>query len=165
MIADTLTKNLDQLPEKKINKAASIFDHLANITNKKTPWSSLSEQDRKSFSPYLINRWLSMHPDLIEIVDMFQQYTIGPLDKKHVYQLYHDILPKQRMFAKYIKGKKVNKYNPELVKFLADHFQCSKTESEDYISLMMLNEHGRDRLIQLLKQYGNSDKEIKKLLK
>ena len=106
-----------------------------------------------------------MHPDLIEIVDMFQQYTIGPLDKKHVYQLYNDILPKQRMFAKYIKGKKVNKYNPELVKFLADHFQCSKTESEDYISLMMLNEHGRDRLIQLLKQYGNSDKEVKKLLK
>ena len=46
-----------------------------------------------------------MHPDLIEIVDMFQQYTIGPLSKKHVYQLYHDILPKKKMYAKYIKGK------------------------------------------------------------
>ena len=149
----------------KAKKTATIFDHLANITWKKTDWNKLDEASQKSFSPYLINRWLSMNPDLIEIVDMFQQYTIGPLDKKHVYQLYHDILPKQRMFAKYIKGKKVNKYNPELVKFLADHFQCSKTESEDYIGLMMLNEHGRDRLIQLLKQYGNSDKEIKKLLK
>ena len=149
----------------KTNKPATLFDHLANITWKKKPWSELTELDQKSFSPYLINRWLSMNSDLIEIVDMFQQYTIGPLDKKHVYQLYHDILPKQRMFAKYIKGKKVNKYNPELVKLLADHFQCSKTESEDYIGLMMLNEHGRDRLIQLLKQYGNSDKEVKKLLK
>jgi hypothetical protein len=148
-----------------MKKPASIFDHLANITNKKTPWSSLSEADHKSFSPYLINRWLSMHPDLIEVVDMFQQYTIGPLSKKHVYQLYHDILPKQRMFAKYIKGKKVDKYNPDLVKFLANHLQCSKSEAEEFVAILSLNKGGKDRLMQILKQYGHTDKEIKKLLK
>jgi hypothetical protein len=148
-----------------MKKPATIFDHLANITNKKTPWSTLTEQDRKSFSPYLINRWLSMHPELIEIIDMFQQYTIGPLSKKHVYQLYHDILPKQKMYAKYIKGKKMNKYNPELVKFLTDHLQSSKVEAEEYISLLMRDKFGRDRLVELLKKYGHTDKEIKKLLK
>ena len=148
-----------------MKKPATIFDHLANIPNKKTPWSTLTEQDRKSFSPYLINRWLSMHPDLIEIVDMFQQYTIGPLSKKHVYQLYHDILPKQKMYAKYIKGKKVNKYNPELVKFLAEHLHCSKTEAEEFISILLLNKSGRNRLVEILKKYGHADKEIKKLLK
>ena len=94
MNVDLLTKNLDQLKAKKITKPATIFDHLANITWKKKPWSELTELDQKSFSPYLINRWLSMNPDLIEIVDMFQQYTIGPLNKKHVYQLYFDVLPK-----------------------------------------------------------------------
>lgn len=148
-----------------MKKPATIFDHLANITNKKTPWSSLTEPDRKSFSPYLINRWLSMHPDLIEIIDAFQQYTIGPLSKKHVYQLYHDILPKQRMFAKYIKGKKVNKYNPDLVKFLANHLQCSKVEAEEFVEILTLNESGKGRLVDLLKRYGHTDKEIKKLLK
>jgi hypothetical protein len=148
-----------------MKKPASIFDHLANITNKKTAWSTLSESDRKSFSPYLINRWLSMHPDLIEIVDMFQQYTIGPLSKKHVYQLYHDILPKQRMFAKYIKGKKVDKYNPELVKFLANCLQCGKTDAEEFIGILLPTVSGRDNLIKLLKTYGHTDKEIKKLLK
>mgnify|MGYP003634455912 FL=1 len=148
-----------------MKKPASIFDHLANITNKKTAWSTLSESDRKSFSPYLINRWLSMHPDLIEIVDMFQQYTIGPLSKKHVYQLYHDILPKQRMFAKYIKGKKVDKYNPELVKFLANCLQCGKTEAEEFVGILLPTVSGRDNLIKLLKTYGHTDKEIKKLLK
>ena len=148
-----------------MKKPATIFDHLANLTNKKTPWSELSDLDRKSFSPYLINRWLSMNPDLITFVDMFQQYTIGPLSKKHVYQLYHDILPKKKMFAKYIKGKKVDKYNPELVKFLAGHLYTSKSEAEDYISLLMRNELGQQRLVTLLKQYGNTDKEIKKLLK
>ena len=81
MTVDLLTKNLEQLKVKKINKPATIFDHLANITWKKTDWNQLDEASQKSFSPYLINRWLSMNPDLIEIVDMFQQYTIGPLSK------------------------------------------------------------------------------------
>ena len=148
-----------------MKKPATIFDHLANITWKKTPWDKLDEASQKTFSPYLINRWLSMNMDYIELVDMFQQYTIGPLSKKHVYQLYHDILPKQRMFAKYIKGKKVNKYNPELIKFLAGHLRCSKSEAEEFVSILLLNETGRGRLIELLKKYGHTDKEIKKLLK
>ena len=88
------------------SKPATIFDHLANITWKKKMWSDLSEPDQKSFSPYLINRWLSMNPDLIEIIDMFQQYTIGPLNKKHVYQLYYEILPKQKIFTKYVRAKR-----------------------------------------------------------
>ena len=78
----------------KAKKPATLFDHLANITWKKKPWSELTETDQKSFSPYLINRWLSMNMNYIELVDMFQQYTIGPLKKKHVYQLYFDFLLK-----------------------------------------------------------------------
>ena len=49
----------------KTNKPATLFDHLANITWKKKPWSELTESDQKSFTPYLINRWLSMNPDYI----------------------------------------------------------------------------------------------------
>ena len=144
----------------KTNKPATLFDHLANITWKKKPWSELSESDQKSFTPYLINRWLSMNPDYIEIVDMFQQYTIGPLNKKHVYQLYFDILPKANVRAKYIKGKKHDKYNKDLVKFIADHFEVRKDEAEEYIGLL-----GKDNLISILKKYGKSEKEIKGLLK
>ena len=144
----------------KTKKPATIFDHLANITWKKTPWDTLDEASQKSFSPYLINRWLSMNPDYIEIVDMFQQYTIGPLSKKHVYQLYFDFLPKQKSFNKYIKGKKADKYNIELVKFIASHFEVRKDEAEEYIGLL-----DKDQLITLLKKYGKSDKEAKSLLK
>ena len=143
-----------------MKKPATIFDHLANITHKKVPWESLTEADQKSFSPYLINRWLSMNPDLIEIVDMFQQYTIGPLSKKHVYQLYLDFLPKAKMFAKYIKGKKMNKYNKSLVKIIANHYQIALIEAEQYIDLME-----QDEITDLLKKYGKQEKEIKGLLK
>ena len=160
MNVDLLTKNLDQLKAKKITKPATIFDHIANITWKKKPWSELSETDQKSFSPYLINRWLSMNINYIELVDMFQQYTIGPLNKKHVYQLYFDFLPKQKSFNKYIKGKKQDKYNKELVKLIADHYQVARIEAEEYISLLEQSE-----ISSLLKKYGKTDKEIKGLLK
>jgi len=144
----------------KAKKPATIFDHLANITWKKTPWDTLDEASQKSFSPYLINRWLSMNPDYIEIVDMFQQYTIGPLNKKQVYQLYFDILPKQKTFNKYIKGKKQDKYNKDLVKMIANHYQVARIEAEEYIELLE-----KDSLISILKKYGKSEKEIKGLLK
>jgi hypothetical protein len=165
MNVDLLTKNLDQLKAKQINKPATIFDHLANITWKKTPWNQLNEASQKSFSPYLINRWLSMNPDLIEIVDAFQQYTIGPLSKKHVYQLYLDFLPKAKMFAKYIKGKKMSKYNKELVTIIGNHYQIPKSEAEEYITIFLSNSDTIDNLVTILKLYGKTDKEIKGLLK
>ena len=144
----------------KVKKPATIFDHLANITWKKTPWDTLDEASQKSFSPYLINRWLSMNPDYIEIVDMFQQYTIGPLSKKHVYQLYFDFLPKQKSFNKYIKGKKFDKYNKDLVKLISGHYEVRKDEAEEYISLL-----DKQEIISILKKYGKAEKEIKSLLK
>ena len=119
-----------------MTKPKTIFDHLAGITFKKIKWEDLTDADKKSFTPYLINRWLSMSPQLIEIVDMFQQYTIGPLSKEHVYKLYYDILPKGKFFSKYIKGKKVNKYNSELVVFMAKHFEIAKNEAESIVNVI-----------------------------
>tara|TARA_Y100000114_G_scaffold154454_1_gene176523 strand:+ start:143 stop:574 length:432 start_codon:yes stop_codon:yes gene_type:complete len=143
-----------------MKKPKTIFDHLAGITFKKIKWEDLTEADQKSFSPYLINRWLSMSPELIEIVDMFQHYTIGPLTKEHVYKLYFDVLPKGKFFSKYIKGKKSDKYNTELVSFIAKHFEIAKNEAEEYISLL-----DKDQLQSICKKYGKSDKEIKQWLK
>ena len=149
----------------KTNKPATIFDHLAGISQKKKPWDKLSESDQKSFAPYIINRWLSMHPDLIETVDALQQYTIGPLNKKHVYQLYYDILPKASVRAKYIKGKKVNKYNKDLINFVKDHYQINSREAEEYVGIFIRTNSGIQSLIDIMKTYGKTEKEIKKLLK
>ena len=148
-----------------MKKPATIFDHIAGITHKKKPWDKLSEADQKSFSPYIINRWLSMHPDLIETIDLLQRYTIGPLSKKHVYQLYYDILPKANIRAKYIKGKKLDKYNKDLVTFVKDHYVVSKREAEDMIDIFILTNEGLQSLVDAMKVYGKTEKEIKKLLK
>ena len=149
----------------KINKPATIFDHISGITSKKKAWDKLSEADQKSFSPYIINRWLSMHPDLIETIDMLQRYTIGPLNKKHVYQLYYDVLPNANVRAKYIKGKKMDKYNKDLVNFVKDNYQINSREAEEYVDLFKKTDGGINHLTKLLKMHGKTDKEIKKLLK
>ena len=149
----------------KINKPATIFDHISGITSKKKAWDKLSEVDQKSFSPYIINRWLSMHPDLIETIDMLQRYTIGPLSKKHVYQLYYDVLPNANVRAKYIKGKKMDKYNKDLVNFVKDNYQINSREAEEYVDLFKRNDGGINHLTKLLKMHGKTDKEVKKLLK
>ena len=146
-----------------MKKPRTLFDHLAGITSQKTEWNDLNEVDQKSFSPYLINRWLSMHYDLIEVVDAFQQYTIGPLDRKHVYQLYHDILPEKRMFAKYIKGKKKDKYDKELVKLVAEHGQVSQQQAESWINIWLHVDPVKLR--ELLIGYGIDEKQIDKWLK
>ena len=144
-------------------KPATIFDHIAGISQRKKPWDKLSEADQKSFAPYIINRWLSMHPDIIETVDALQQYTIGPLSKKHVYQLYYDILPNASVRAKYIKGKKVNKYNKELINFLKDHYQINSREAEEYVDIFIRTNSGIQSLIDIMKIYGKTEKEIKKM--
>jgi len=148
-----------------MKKPATIFDHIAHLTHKKKSWDKLSKLDQKSFSPYLINRWLSMNEGLIEIIDMFQQYTIGPLSKKHVYQLYYDVLPQANVRAKYIKGKKADKYNKDLVTFVKDHYETSKREAEGMIDILILTNEGLQSLVDAMKIYGKTEKEIKKLLK
>lgn len=145
------------------SKVKTLFDHLSGITDKKTSWESLSEADRKSFSPYMVNRFLSMNMDFIELVNEFQKYTVGELSSREVYKLYLDILPKQKQYNKYIKGKKADKYQPELVDLLSKHFLISEKETLE--ALDMYFETSLVPLKEILKKYGKTDKECDKLLK
>jgi DNA invertase Pin-like site-specific DNA recombinase len=136
---------------------------MSGITDKKTPWDVLSDSDKKSFTPYIINRWLSMNMDFIELVNELQRYTIGQISPEETYKLYYDILPKQKQFNKYIKGKKADKYNPALVELLSMHFLVSEKEAMEYID--MYQETSLNTLKEIIKKYGKTDKEVDKLLK
>lgn len=144
-------------------KAKSLFDHLSGITDKKVSWESLSDIDKKSFSPYMVNRFLSMNMNFIELVNEFQKYTIGELSNREVYKLYLELLPKQKQFNKYIKASKAEKYQTELVELLSKHFLISEKESLE--ALDMYHETSLLPLKDILKKYGKTDKEITKLLK
>ena len=141
-------------------KGATIFDLIGGLTDKKREWKKWSETDQKKFSPFIVNRWLSMRMELTELVNELQTYTIGLLRPQETYKLYHELLPNNKAFAKYIKGKSEDKYDAALVSQIAEHYQVSKTEATDYVDLM-----DKTSCERILTMYGYSEGEKKKLLK
>ena len=127
----------------------TIFDWINQLLVTKKPWSDFTEDEQKKFSPFIINRFLSMDKNFIEIVNVFQKYAIGTLEPREVYKWYCDVLPKGKRFNKYIKGKRNKKYDKEMINIISNHFEVSKKESKDYIDLLDKNE-----IKEIYKMYG-----------
>ncbi len=82
----------------------NLFDWLNEISYKKSPWSSFSKDDKDNFNSYMINRFISMKPDYIDLVNLIQKY---PIPKSVLYSYYCNTIPKKRTFFRYIKPKKI----------------------------------------------------------
>ena len=141
-------------------KSATLFDLMGGLTDKKREWSKWSETDQKKFSVFIVNRWLSMRMELTELINEFQTYTIGQLSPRDTYRLYYELLPTNKAFAKYIKGKSEDRYEKDLVAQIAEHYQVSKSEASDYVELM-----DKMQCERILTMYGYSEGDKKKLLK
>ena len=135
----------------------TIWDWLEEITYKKSPPNSFSEKDWDVFNSYMIHRFISMNPYYIELSNKVQ--TILPTEKKQVYTIYRELIPKRKVFLKYIKGKS-DKYNVNLLDILSSHFECSKKESKEYFNIL-----GKPPIKDILSRMGFEKKEITKLLK
>ena len=91
--------------KKQTVKRKGVFDYLNQITKhqKKGFWESLSDEDKKGWSTFLVNRFLSMRSDFLPIVNEVQKYSLKP---ELIYKTYMDIIPKGNYYLRYIKGKK-----------------------------------------------------------
>tara|TARA_B100001094_G_C18162924_1_gene790391 strand:+ start:1335 stop:1754 length:420 start_codon:yes stop_codon:yes gene_type:complete len=138
----------------------TIIDWMNQLLVHKKKWDDYTEDEQKKFSPFIINRWLSMDGEFIEIVNYFQKYSIGTLESREVYRWYCDILPKGKRFNKYIKGKKDKKYDKELIDVIVKHFECSSIHAYENLKLI-----GKDYLKEILEMYGKDKKTIKRLCK
>ena len=138
----------------------TIIDWMNQVLVHKKHWNDFTEDEQKKFSPFIINRWLSMDKEFIEIVNVFQKYAIGTLESREVYKWYCNILPRGKRFNKYIKGKKDKKYNKELIDILSKHFECSKLQIKDYLELI-----DKEEIKYILQMYGLDKKTIKRLCK
>jgi hypothetical protein len=141
-------------------KAKTLFQHLSGLKESKTSWDSLSVMDTTTFAPFMVNRFLSMNMGLLELVNELQKFTIGQLSPRDVYKMYLDFLPKKRSFDKYIKGKKDDKYNSNVLEYLAKYYSVSQREVRDYLEIL-----SKDNITEILLKYGLDKKEIKKWLK
>ena len=138
----------------------TILDWINQVLVHKKPWDSFNETDQKTFSPFIINRWLSMDEEFIEVVNYFQKYAVGTLEPKEVYKWYSDFLPKGKRYNKYIKSKKQKKYDPILIDVMCKYFECSKQQVDEYLELIY-----KEELKEILQLYGIDKNQIKRMVK
>ena len=135
----------------------NIFDWLKAINNTKPPVESFTDIDWEVWNSYMIHRFLSMNPDYIEVVNYVQDFP--PQEKRMIYSVYKEFIPKNNKWNKYIKSK-VKQPNKDLVDHIKDYFKCSSKEAKEYINMLATQE-----INGILSTRGLNKKEIKPLLK
>ena len=135
----------------------NLFDWLKEINYKKSPVNSFTDKDWDEFNAYMVHRFLSMNSDYLELVNEVQ--SLPPTDKKQIYSIYKEYIPKNNRWNKYIKST-VKPRNKDLIQYLTSYFQLSTREIKEYLQFL-----GDKEVIKILSQLGIEDKEIKKLLK
>ena len=136
-------------------KAFNIFDWLKEITLKKSNWNSFTDEQKEQFIPYMVNRFLSMSPEYVDIVNIVQK--IPYTEKERIYKVYKSLIPKKNIYLKYIKSKTPT-YPQKLLEYMANYAECSQKEAKEYIPLL-----GKDNVKNVLINLNVDKKEITKL--
>ena len=144
--------------------AKKLFDHINAITSEQDPkyFDKLTEEDLKSWSNFMINRFLSMKPEWVELIATLLPLT-QTLQPKEMYKLYISVIPKGKYFLKYIKGKGEEKYEQFLIDLMKLEFNCSEKEAMDYIEVLYSTREGRENIKYICEKYGTDKKQITKL--
>ena len=74
-----------------------------------------------------------------------------------------NIIPKGRYYLKYVKGKKVNKYEEFLVDIIKQDFQVSKLQMKSTVKYFVILREGRENIKYICEKYGVDKKQITKL--
>ena len=144
--------------------AKTLFEHIKQITSEQDPnyFNKLNDEDLKSWSNFMINRFLSMNPDWVELVSTILPLTQS-LAPKDVYKIYINIIPKGKVYLNYIKGKKENNYEDFIIELLVKEFQCTERQADDYLDILYSTKEGRENIKWICERYGVEKKQISKL--
>jgi hypothetical protein len=135
----------------------NIFGWLEEITVNKSPLDIISDESWDTWNSYMIHRYVSMNQDYIDIVNLVQK--INPQNKKQIYSIYKEMIPKKKMWLKYIKNE-AKKDQKELEEYVAKYFDCSLGEAEHYIDILR-----GTGVREILNEMGVESKESDKLIK
>ena len=134
----------------------NIWDWLKQINYIKADPSSFSNKDWDIWNSYMVHRFISMNPDYIDIVNEVQ--SINPQNKKEIYSVYREYIPKNNKWNKYIKSN-VKQHKSELLTYLAKYWECSQNEVKEYLDFLE-----DDEVLRILNSMGIQPKEINQIL-
>lgn len=139
--------------------AKTLFDHIDAIyqEQRKNYFSTLDEGEKRTYTNYMVNRFLSMNIHQLPLVDEIQKYNL-PSDIH--YLLYATTIPRGKQYNKYVKSKAENKYEEWLVTLVARHYEVSQNEAVTYLDIYY--DRDKDGLRELCEKYGIDKKQYKK---
>ena len=135
----------------------NIFDWLKEINSTKSHPDLFTNQDWDVWNSYMVHRFLSMNPDYIELVNETQ--VLPPTNKKQIYSIYREYIPKNNKWSKYVKSN-IKEPDKDLTLQLKKYFNVSVREVKDYLKIL-----DKKQVQSILVKQGLEEKEIKKLLK
>jgi len=141
----------------KSKKVDNIWGWLNEITLYKSSPEEISQESWDKFNSYMIHRYLSMDIGYIDIVNYVQK--INPQSNKQIYSIYREMIPKKKVYLKYVKNENKKNYK-EVAEYVADYLECSLGEADQYIPI--LQDHG---IRNILWKMGVEEKETEKLIK
>ena len=98
-----------------------------------------------------------MNMSYIDIVNYVQ--NINPQNKKEIYTIYREMIPKRKVWNKYIKNQN-KKDSKELSDIIASKLSIGSNEASSYIPILE-----KEGVTEILSDLGYEKKEIKKLIK
>ena len=142
----------------------TLFDHIKQITDTQNPkyWDTLEDGEKKTFSNYMILRFLSMKYEWVELIGELQPY-LQELPPKTLYLTLIDLIPKSRTFLKYIKPTKGEDYESWLIEMIGKYYGVSLLEAEEYVGILYAIKDGHSKIKEIAEMYGIEEKQIKKL--
>ena len=135
----------------------NVFDWLKEINSTKSHPDTFTNQDWDIWNSYMVHRFLSMNPDYIELVNEVQ--ALPPSNKKQIYSIYREYIPKNNKWSKYVKSSS-KEFDKDLILQLKKYFNVSVREIKDYLKIL-----DKKEVQSILNKQGLEEKEIKKLLK
>ena len=136
-------------------KRKSLFDHINQITAVQNPnyWDIISEEDKTTYSTYMVNRFLSMKMEWVDFVNEIQKHW-NELSPKEHYKIYSSVLPKGKKYLKYIKRKDDMNLPSWFLEVIAKHYECAVREAADYVDTLLLSAQGVLEIREVLTKHG-----------
>jgi hypothetical protein len=103
-----------------------------------------------------------MNPDWITTIADLEPF-VERLNPEQFYLTMINVIPKGRHYLKYVKGKKVDKYEDFLIDLIKEDFQVSKIQAEEYCEILYATREGRENIKYICEKYGVDKKQITKL--
>jgi len=141
-----------------------LFDHINAVTKEQDPnyWDKLDDADKKTWSNWLIIRYMSMNPEWIELIAEIQPY-IQEAPPRAAYKALIGVVPKGKTYLRYMKGKSVKDYDDWLIELIAKWYEVSTKHASEYLDILYESTSGKEEIKKIAEAYGTDTKLITKL--